>query len=59
MKKMKKKLTYSSIPIDDITITKIIKRYSDETGIQPEYITKKSIVNLVLSQYANGKLKEI
>jgi hypothetical protein len=59
MKKMKKKLTYSSIPIDDITITKIIKRYSDETGIQPEYITKRSIVNLVLSQFANGKLKEV
>jgi hypothetical protein len=56
---MKKKLTYSSIPVDDITIAKIIKCYSDETGIQPEYITKKSIVNLVLSQYANDKLKEI
>ena len=59
MKKIKKKLTYSSIPVDDVTITKIIKRYSDETGIQPEYISKKSIVNLVLSQYANGKLKEV
>ena len=59
MKKIKKKLTYSSIPVDDVTITKIIRRYSDETGIQPEYITKRSIVNLVLSQYANGKLKEI
>ena len=59
MKKIKKKLTYSSIPVDDITITKITKRYSDETGIQPEYITKRSIVNLVLSQYDNGKLKEI
>jgi hypothetical protein len=59
MKKIKKKLTYSSIPVDDVTITKIIRRYSDETGIQPEYITKKSIVNLVLSQFANGKLKEV
>ena len=59
MKKIKKKLTYSSIPVDDITIAKIIKRYSDETGIQPEYITKRAICNLVLSQYANGKLKEI
>jgi hypothetical protein len=57
--KTKKKLTYSSIPIDDTTIIKIIKRYSDETGIQPEYITKRSIVNLVLSQFANGKLKEV
>ena len=59
MKKTKKKLTYSSIPIDEITIDKIIKRYSEETGIQSEYITKRAICNLVLSQYANGKLKEI
>ena len=57
--KTKKKLTYSSIPIDDITLTKIIKRYSEETGIQPEYITKRAICNLVLANYANGKLKEI
>lgn len=56
---MKKKLSYSSIPIDDTTITKIIKRYSEETGIQSEYITKRAIVNLVLTNYANGKLKEI
>ena len=57
--KTKKKLTYSSIPIDDITLTKIIKRYSEETGIQPEYVTKRAICNLVLANYANGKLKEI
>ena len=57
--RMKKKLTYSSIPIDDITINKIIKRYSEETGIQPEYISKKSICNLVLTNYANGKLGSI
>ena len=55
---MKKKLSYSSIPVDDVTITKITKRYSDETGIQPEYITKRSIVNMILANYANGKLKE-
>jgi hypothetical protein len=56
--KTKKKLSYSSIPVDDITITKITKRYSEETGIQPEYITKRSIVNMILANYANGKLKE-
>jgi hypothetical protein len=56
--KNKKKLSYSSIPVDDVTITKITKRYSDETGIQPEYITKRSIVNMILANYANGKLNE-
>jgi hypothetical protein len=56
--KNKKKLSYSSIPVDDVTINKITKRYSDETGIQPEYITKRSIVNMILANYANGKLKE-
>jgi len=56
--KTKKKLSYSSIPVDDVTINKITKRYSDETGIQPEYITKRSIVNMILANYANGKLKE-
>ena len=57
--KNKKKLSWSSIPIDDLTINKITKRYSEETGIQPEYITKRSIVNMILVNYANGKLKEI
>ena len=57
--KNKKKLTWSSIPIDDLTIAKITKRYSEQTGIQPEYITKRSIVNMILVNYANGKLKEI
>jgi len=56
--KNKKKLSYSSIPVDDVTIIKITKRYSDETGIQPEYITKRSIVNMILANYANGKLNE-
>jgi hypothetical protein len=56
--KTKKKLSWSSIPIDDLTINKITKRYSEETGIQPEYITKRSIVNMILANYANGKLKE-
>jgi len=56
--KNKKKLSYSSIPVDDVTISKITKRYSDETGIQPEYITKRSIVNMILANYANGKLNE-
>jgi hypothetical protein len=56
--KNKKKLSYSSIPVDDVTINKITKRYSEETGIQPEYITKRSIVNMILANYANGKLKE-
>jgi hypothetical protein len=56
--KTKKKLSYSSFPIDDLTITKITKRYSEETGIQPEYITKRSIVNMILANYANGKLNE-
>jgi len=56
--KTKKKLSYSSIPVDDVTINKITKRYSDETGIQSEYITKRSIVNMILANYANGKLKE-
>ncbi len=57
--KTKKKLSWSSIPIDDVTITKVKKRYSEETGIQPEYITKRSIVNMILANYANGKLKEL
>ncbi len=57
--KNKKKLSWSSIPIDDLTITKITKRYSEETGIEPQYITKRSIVNMILCNYANGKLKEI
>jgi hypothetical protein len=56
---MKKKLTWSSIPVDDVTINKIIKRYSEETGIHPEYITKRAICNLVLANYANGKLGSI
>ena len=57
--KNKKKLSWSSIPIDDLTISKITKRYSEETGIEPQYITKRSIVNMILANYANGKLKEI
>ena len=56
---MKKKLTWSSIPVDDVTINKIIKRYSEEIGIHPEYITKRAICNLVLANYANGKLGSI
>lgn len=57
--KTKKKLSWSSIPIDDLTISKITKRYSEETGIEPQYITKRSIVNMILANYASGKLKEI
>ena len=57
--RMKKKLSYSSIPIGDVTIEKITKRYSEETGIPTEYISKKSICNLILANYANGKLGSI
>lgn len=53
---MKKKLKWSSIPVDDLTLKQIVERYAKETSIPVETITKRAIVNLLLANYANGKL---
>lgn len=50
--KVKKKLKWSSIPIEDEVIEACYKQHAKNTGIQSEYISKRALVNYILVQFA-------
>lgn len=54
IKMKKKKLKYSSVSISDELLEACYKRHEEESGFQREYISKKNIVSLILSIYAQG-----
>lgn len=52
--KNKKKLKYSSVSISDELLEQCFKRHEEESGLMKEYVSKKNIVNLILTIYAKG-----
>lgn len=53
---MKKKLKYSSIPVQDEVIEKCYQKYLADTGIySSQYVPKRSLIEYILNKYLEGK----
>jgi hypothetical protein len=48
---MKKKLSFSLVRVSDTLLEECFAKHEEQTGMQREYISKQTIVNLILSKY--------